>query len=326
MFDPVDWLEADHLLVDRAADRLAVDFERLAQRLTEPSHFCLDRVLPLIRRVLRVWQEQLSVVFEAPVGGDVERRLAPAAVNHEDAARRDAVPHAELVIDVGVEDRNVRDDRVGSDELEEHVGADVARAFFLVRPERDAPGPLQRRGDQRRVDIVEVHNHAPRRVTVPWPPTSLAQRALRRTRVLAWRFLLRRERSEVPCYVNLLRRGGTDLHQEVDMRSIGLIQLSSRLWSDIGELERVEPFATEIDVVSRVQEGAAQVLLERDTRPRRAAAPAGLRLALRAAPCRVLHGRSAPPYVQRPIARQFTSWSTSAPYISAPGTREAGTQ
>ena len=52
------------------------------------------------------------------------------------------------------------------------------------------------------------------------------------------------------------------------MRSIGLIQLSNRLWSDVGELERVEPFATEIDVVSRVQEGAAQVLLERDTRPR----------------------------------------------------------
>jgi hypothetical protein len=90
------------------------------------------------------------------VSGHVEGDVAPVGVDHEHAALGDPVPDAELVEDVGVEDRDVRDDDVGRDELEEHVGADVARPGLLVAAEGLASAHAQRGRDQALIEPVEI--------------------------------------------------------------------------------------------------------------------------------------------------------------------------
>ena len=101
---PVDRLEADHLLVDRAADRVR---DRPPARFAAPgpaaSASASSFVLHCSCGSFCSGQEQLAVVFEGAIRGDVERPLGPAAMNHEHAARRHAVPDAELVEHVGVE-------------------------------------------------------------------------------------------------------------------------------------------------------------------------------------------------------------------------------
>ena len=59
---------------------------------------------------------------------------------------------AQLVPNVGIVDRQIRDHEVGDQQLLEHVGADVAGAHLLVGAEQLQPRRLQRRLDVLRTD------------------------------------------------------------------------------------------------------------------------------------------------------------------------------
>src|SRR5205823_1563284 len=70
---------------------------------------------------------------------------------------RDAVPYAELIKHVRIEQRDVGHDDVGRDQLVKHVGSDISGAGFFVGSERHAAGLLKRRLDQVFIYLIEVH-------------------------------------------------------------------------------------------------------------------------------------------------------------------------
>src|SRR5262245_20828552 len=115
-------------------------------------------------------------------------------------------------------------------------------------------------------------------------------------------------------HANLLPRGGADLQQQLNVLAIGLVHLSGRIRADVGEPQRGDPLVTEINVVPGVKERAAEIRVERDARPRQTL-PKGAFIRPFARHHVETSRSITEPWVQRPIARQFMSWSRSAPYM-----------
>ena len=66
------------------------------------------------------------------------------------------MPNAELVVNVGVRQGEVRDGEVAQEKALEHGFVDDAADQLLVRANRIHPGPLDRRLDRLIVDPIEV--------------------------------------------------------------------------------------------------------------------------------------------------------------------------
>ena len=66
--------------------------------------------------------------------------------------------YAELVKYIGVEDRDVSQDEVRGDDLEEDIGTDITCTRPFVVAEGLAVSPLKRRQDQLLVNRIEVNN------------------------------------------------------------------------------------------------------------------------------------------------------------------------
>jgi hypothetical protein len=128
-------------------------------------------------------------VVELAVGVDVEWLVRPRSLHEDDAARAQRMPHAQLVPDIGVVERQVGNHQVGDQQFLEHVGPDIAGAGFFVSAEDLEAGRLERRPNVLRVDAIEVdqltivprlaaERHTPRwskravswrREGLPWP-------------------------------------------------------------------------------------------------------------------------------------------------------------
>ncbi len=67
------------------------------------------------------------------------------------------MPDAELIENISVVDGNVADHQIGLDNEREHVFADIAGVDDLTSCSPAEPGVLERRGDQLRVDLLEVN-------------------------------------------------------------------------------------------------------------------------------------------------------------------------
>src|SRR5688572_24950452 len=118
---PVYWLQSHELLVERAADRLIICVQRASQSLAQLLDLGNKALLPGIIAVFLRDLKQFAVIVESPVGRDIERSPVPASMDHEHAPRAHAVPDAELIEYIGIENRDIGQHRIRRDELKKHV-------------------------------------------------------------------------------------------------------------------------------------------------------------------------------------------------------------
>ncbi len=108
----------------------------------------------------RVGAAVLDAVAQLAVGVEIEGGGDLSAADDDHAARAQRMAHAELIPDIGVGEGKVGHHQIGDQQFLEHVGADVARAFFLVRAKDFQAGQFECRPDQLGKYTIEINRVA----------------------------------------------------------------------------------------------------------------------------------------------------------------------
>jgi hypothetical protein len=157
---PIDWLQARQMRVNGTADGLPVEGIGLGELASQEIDLVQERTgIRTPRRVgdRRRFAEQVVLICKAPIGRDVERaRSHRTAIDDEDTARADTVADTQLIVDVRVHDADVRDDEIRCNELEKHVGSDIAGGSHGVGPLYFKSRLLERRLEQTEVHPLEI--------------------------------------------------------------------------------------------------------------------------------------------------------------------------